>query len=95
MHITCTLSLSSQRAAGHGSAGVCRDVPGEASAAPVRGVRVRLPSEHAQQRAGVHWHQRDPAAPPSKGETKVAFFFFFFVNAKLLFFGPETFFFYQ
>lgn len=40
--------FSSQRAAGHGRAGVRRDVPGEASAAPVRGVRVRLPSEHAQ-----------------------------------------------
>lgn len=62
--------ISSQCAAGHGRAGVRRDVPGEASAASVRGVRVRLPPEHAQQRAGIDRHQRDPAPPPSKGQSE-------------------------
>lgn len=40
--------VSSQCAAGYVSAGLCRDVPGETAAAPVWGVCVRLPSEHAQ-----------------------------------------------
>lgn len=62
------VSVSSQRAAGHGRAGLCRDVPGETSAAPVRGLCVRLPSEHAQSRAVVHGHQRGPTPPQGKGQ---------------------------
>lgn len=64
----CRLCASSQRAAGHGRAGLRRDVPGEAPPAPVRSVRVRLPPEHAQSGAGIHGHQRDPPASPSKGQ---------------------------
>ena len=60
--------VSSQCAAGDGRAGLRRDVPGEASAASVWGVRVRLPPEHAQQRAVVDRYQRDPTTPPGKGQ---------------------------
>lgn len=84
--------ISSQCAAGHGRAGVRRDVPGEASAASVRGVRVRLPPEHAQQRAGIDRHQRDPAPPPSKGqsesETKTNCFLFYDATFVVLFSVP-------
>lgn len=59
--------MFSQCVAGYGCAGLCRDVSGEASAAPLWGVCVCIPAEHAQPRAGLNEHQRDTLTEESKG----------------------------
>ncbi len=64
----CCVCVFSQCTAGHGRARLCRDVPGETSAAPVWSVCLRVSSEYAQSRASVYGHQCDSLTEESKGE---------------------------
>lgn len=71
-HVFCVcvyvfVCVFSQCVAGYGGTRLCRDVPSEASAAPLWGVCVRVFAEHAQPGTGLHQHQCDPVTEESKG----------------------------
>lgn len=53
---------------------------------------VRLPSEHAQPRAGVHGHQRDPPAAPSKGQQQTCDPTVYLTPSNIYIFGGGLFF---